>query len=198
MAATDKYSGTDMMILFGSSDTIESINDPGADIDIELTAHTFSALNPIYITGVVGMTDLNDYWIISAKDDANHITVPCVTSQSYTSGGTVWNAVFATGWTLDVVSDSQDVTDNTSSGWIERIPTEIKSVSGTLEGFFIDGATRPTRGTAITFYLHMDGTDNYSVSAIITGESGSVSVGGDAAKWSYTFEGTSTLTETNA
>lgn len=202
MPATTPYSGIDGKILFGTSDAIGGVTDNGATVTIDLTGHDFSANDVVFITDVVGMTDLNGWHKIDSVN-ANDITITVATAQSYTSGGTVWHAVPIVSWSLSQTLEIKDYTDSSnvssSSAWAVNVSSGVKRWNGSFEGIFGDGTTRPSKGTSIIWYLHMDETDNFSGSGIITGEDVNETViEGDVTKVVYTFTGTSTLTETNA
>lgn len=55
-------------------------------VTITSTSHGFKTNNTVTISGVVGMTDINGTFVITAID-ANSYTIPVSTAQTYTSGG---------------------------------------------------------------------------------------------------------------
>jgi hypothetical protein len=107
---------------------------------------------------------------------------------------------YITGWTVDIEGEVIDVTDSSNTTWKEFLASGFKSWSGTFEGFQETAVTDPTiGGTAASLVLELDGTRNYTGNAIITGVSTSLDVpGAEAVTKTYTFQGTGTLTLTNA
>ena len=106
---------------------------------------------------------------------------------------------YITGWTVDVAGEVIDVTDSSNTTWNAFIGSGFKSWSGSFEGFQETATADFAIGSAATLTLELDGTRNYAGSAIITGISTVVDVpGAEAVKKSFTFQGTSTLTLTNA
>ena len=95
-----------------------------------------------------------------------------------------------TDWSMDVKTESLDVTNFTSSGWQEVI-SGIFSIEVSASGPY-DGTSSVTQGTAVTMILDIDGagaTVAYSGLALITSVKIDLSVK-DVAKISYS--GTST------
>ena len=107
---------------------------------------------------------------------------------------------YITAWSCDVSGEVIDVTDSSNTTWSEFLASGFKSWSGSFEGFQETGTADPTvGGAAATLVLELDGSRNYTGSAIITGLGTTVDVpGAEAIKKSYTFQGTGTLTLTNA
>jgi len=98
-------------------------------------------------------------------------------------------------WSLDLVGDTHDVTDFTSTGWREFV-AGLKGWSGTVE-LYIDGAYSPVPsdvGSSARLHLYL--SDNYlDGTAICTGWHPSVSVDGVETQ-TLDFQGTSDLTFT--
>ena len=108
--------------------------------------------------------------------------------------------IYMTGWTCDVSGEVIDTTDSSNTTWKSFIASGFKEWSGSFEGFQETATADPAiGGTAATIELTLDGTNKYSGSSIITGVSTTLDVvGNEAVKKSYTFQGTGTLTLTNA
>ena len=202
MAATTVYSGINGRVTFYDGDSIEDVTDNGATVTIDLTGHNFSAGDPVYIYGVVGMTDLNGYHSIDSVN-TNDITITVTTAQSYTSGGVVQHTIPMTSWTLNQTCEIKDYTDSScvssSVAWAKCVSSVIKRFEGSIEGIFGDGTTRPTIGTKILYYFYMNGSDSFYGNSRITGENiTQTDLEGDVTKISYTFKGGGELTEANS
>jgi hypothetical protein len=107
---------------------------------------------------------------------------------------------YITGWSCDVSGEVIKTTDSSNTTWDAFIAAGFTSWSGSFEGFQETNTADPTvGGAAATLVLELDGTRNYTGSAIITGVSTSADVpGSEAITKSFTFQGTGTLTLTNA
>ncbi len=99
-----------------------------------------------------------------------------------------------TNWSIDVKTETADVTNFTSSGWQELLST-IASVDISAEGPY-DGSSGVTQGTACTFILATGTTGaftgpSFEVAAIVTSVKVSTEVK-DVAKIAYTASSTGT------
>lgn len=202
MPATTVYAGIDGWVGFKAPDSIEGVTDNGATVTIDLTSHNFSAHDVVYITGVVGMTDLNGWHKIDSVN-ANDITITVDTAQSYTSGGTIQHAVPVVGWTISQTLEIKDYTDSScvssSVAWAVCVSSGIKKWSGTFEGIFGDGTTRPAKGTSINYYFYIGGGDCFYGAGTINEEGISLNVlEGDVAKVNYSFIGSGSCVENNS
>lgn len=65
---------------------IENATIDGTTVIVEITKHPFGTGQSVNINNVIGMTDLNNTWVIT-KIDENTFSVPLTTAQTYTSGG---------------------------------------------------------------------------------------------------------------
>ncbi len=127
---------------------------------------------------------------------ASTITISGAAGTVTAQGG----AVPVTAWTINQKCDTREVTDSNSGAVSEFIPEGHTSWDGTFEGFFQDGTASLTVGSAAAagVFLAVTGTQ-FSGNIIITSKGVALVVKGtDAVKVSYTFQGTSTLTETNS
>jgi len=70
-----------------------AVHDAGV-VTITATAHGYTSNQQVLITGVVGMTDLNDKIHTVTVTDENTFTVPLTTAQTYTSGGSATRGTF--------------------------------------------------------------------------------------------------------
>lgn len=109
-------------------------------------------------------------------------------------------AIYITDWNIDIKTDVIPTTDSSNTTWKEFLASGFKEWSGSFSGFQETGTADPTiGGTAATLKLNLDSTRYYQGSAIITGVSTNANVvGTDAVKKTFTFQGTGTLTLTNA
>lgn len=106
-----------------------------------------------------------------------------------------------TAWSLVIDGEVLDVTDSGDTTWKEFLPGGYTSWAGSFEGFVETGdAGGQTIGAAAgNLTLLMDATRKWAGTAILTQQStGLTVVGGEAVKVAYTFQGTGTLTPTNA
>lgn len=73
-------------------------------------AYTTTAVD---ISGVVGMTDLNQSWTITSSPTINTFIVDCTTAQAYTSGGYAKIGIFQYRNTIDYNASSDPATVTT-------------------------------------------------------------------------------------
>ena len=108
--------------------------------------------------------------------------------------------IYITGWSVDIAGETINTTDSSNSTWEEHLPSGFKGWTGTFEGFQETATADPAiNGTAASLVLELDGTRDYTGNVIITGVSTTVDVpGAEAIKKTFTFQGTGTLTLTNA
>lgn len=195
-----KYSGKNGYLLYNSAVNISDANHVTGVVTIDTaSAHGLTQNDLVFITGVVGMTDLNGYFKVATVSDADTFTVSLTTAQSYTSGGSVRNAMAITDWSGTIEGEIQDVTDSTSAsaGWEESIPNGWSRASGSISGFVLDGHNRPAMQTTMTLQLNYDSTDFWSGSVILTNQTIDLKVKGtDAVKVAYNFIGTGEFAET--
>ncbi|MFH2028991.1 MAG: ubiquitin-activating E1 FCCH domain-containing protein [Bacteroidota bacterium] len=197
-----KLSGKDGIVLYG---TIKAITAATGTTTITVTtgliAHGFSVKDRIQISGVVGMTDLNGSHTIDTVPLATTFTVILskATSQTYTSGGSVYVCTDIVNWSVDAKAEVVDTTDSSTSAWKTFIPNNWKEANGTFDGFFYTGTTKPTIGTSLVIRLMLDSNNYYHGNGYITSDGTSVAVvGTDAVKVTYAFTITGTLSLTVA
>lgn len=192
-----KLSGVNGRVFYDASDAIEGATAGETTVVIDLTGHIYVVGDYVNIIGVVGMTDLNADFIITAVA-TNTITVTLTTEQEWVSDGTVRKIIRVTLW--NVIADAE-VLETTDSGDSNKtfLPSGYVAFTGNFEGFLIQDAVQPVKGSILTFKFEIDSTRYISGSFFLTSESDNlVIVNGEAVKVAYTFQGDSTLSQANA
>jgi hypothetical protein len=198
MASTTVFSGATGFALYGTATNITGATGT-TTITVTASGHGLAVKDAVKISAVEGMTDLNGTHIVTASSTTFAVVLGSATSQTYTTGGSVQRCIAIIGWTINKKGDTREVTDSNSGAFSEFINEGHTSFDGTFEGFLGDGSLRPTIGSSTTLVLYLNGTDYFSGTVKITGETDALSVKGtDAVKVSYTFQGTGTLTESNS
>lgn len=184
-----KVSGNAGLVLFGSAATITGAT--GTTTITVTCTNSFTAGDRIYITGILGMTDLNGSHTIVSRTSGNFtVTLSEATSQTYTSGGTATNCCDITEWTFDKKTDIQDVTDSgIATGYKSFLPNNWVEGEGTFAGFFQTGTTQPSFGTSVTITLKINSTNYYSGTGYIISNGTSLEImGTSAVKVNYSFK----------
>ena len=192
-----KLSGKDGIVLYG---TIKGITAATGTTTITVTtggvAHGYSVKDRIQINSVVGMTDINGSHTIATVPLTTTFTIvlATATSQTYVSGGEVSVCTDIVGWNVDAKAEVVDTTDSSTSTWKTFIPNNWAEASGTFDGFFYTGTTKPAMGTSLVIRLMLGSNNYYSGTGYITSDGTSVNVvGTDAVKVTYAFTINGTL-----
>lgn len=152
----------------------------------------------VLISGVVGMTDLNNggkgHVVTAIGTGTFTVVLATATAQTWTSGGTAQKILPITGWDIDLKSDVADVTDSESGEWKERIVAGQKEWSGKYTGFYADQQGTPPLASSLAAEFDIDATNGWSGTAIFDAASIGVKVpGADAVSVSGTFQGSGAL-----
>ena len=195
-----KQSGANGDVLIGSSVNVSDANYSASYVTVDTaTAHGLTAGQVVEIASVVGMTDLNGYWVVNSVTDADTFKVELTTAQSYTSGGTVQRKLPCARWTIEKTEAAIDVTDSTHAGARQRIAKGISDYSGTIESFIESGqAPGNNVGESLSLKLYQDTGHYWSGTGIITGTPVSVDVEGEAVNSvTFNWSGNGAWTETS-
>jgi len=194
-----KISGSDAYVIFGSAVSVFDASYASGVVTVTTTApHGKSVKDRVRIRGVVGMTDLNNSFTIETVPTSTTFTVSLTTAQSYTSGGSIYDTIDVTNWTLDLAADVIDVTDSSSvSNFREFIDNEFSSGTGTLDGFVYSGTNHLVEGTSLAAQFRMSDTEYYSGTGYITGDTTTTDVSGaEAVKITYNFTFSGAISQT--
>jgi len=204
MSTQDKMNATPLSgrsgrIKLGSAITITGATHAAGIITVT-AANSLVAGMFVLISGVVGMTDLNNggkgHIVIEAN--ATTFKVEKTTSQTYTSGGTAKRIIPITKWDLDVKSQSGEATTSESGEWKERLLTGFKEWSFSYEGIEFDGADQMIIQEMHDVELDIDENNYYSGSAVFeTFKTGSKITDANAMAVSGTASGSGPLVKTN-
>lgn len=195
-----KFSGKSGRIKIGSGKAITAAVVGAGVVDVTCVAHGLSAGMFVLISGVVGMTDLNNSGkglLVESVGDVDTFTVNLTTAQVYTSDGTAQRILPLTKWDLTRTSPIGDVSDSESGDWAEKQFSGFKEWEATYEALASDGQDDAVFDNELAVELDLDENNYYSGSALFDSEKVSVdrkSAGGIPV--SGTMKGNGALTKT--
>lgn len=192
-----KLSGSSGRVKIGSSASVTGATITSGNC-VVTSGLSVSVGDIVLISGVVGMTDLNNSGkghLVTAVGSGT-FTVVLTSSQTYTSGGTAQRIIPITQWDLKQGSETADVTDSESGNWKENMVTGHKSWSGTYSGFLPNKSSELPLGVSLAVQLDVDANNSWSGTAVFNEASiGTKVVGADAVTVSGSFTGTGALTK---
>jgi|GEM_PF-1551385 len=203
MSLPSKKSGKSGRIKLGAKKTITAAAIAAGVCTVTVTAHGFIPGQFVLISGVAGLTDLNNSGkghLVVAAPTADTFTVSLTSSQTYSgSGATAQRIIPISEWNLNINSEYAEVTDSESGDWKEKIVSGHKDWDGDFNGFEYEGAELPPISEALDVELDISSAMYYSGNAIFNSVKTGVKVAGsDAVTVSGTFQGNGALIKTKA
>jgi hypothetical protein len=201
MSTPQKKSGKSGRIKLGAAITITGAVHATGVVTVTAAAHGLMAGQFVLISGVTGMTDLNNGGkghLVVAAPTSDTFTVNLTTSQTYSgTGATAQRIIPISEWNANLNSEFAEVTDSESGDWKEKIVAGHKEWDGDYSGFEYEGADLPPFGEALDVELDISPAMYYKGNAIFNGvKTGAKVTGSDAVGVSGTFTGNGPLTKT--
>lgn len=199
-----KLSGKDGRFNYGDAFTISDATAGASTVVVEADGHTLIVNDRVRISGVVGMTDLNGSFRVTAVNmqaapSKDTFTVALATSQEYTSGGEAKKTIEITNWEINEEGGEADVSDSATDDNAEYVPAGKIKRSGSFEGFLYAGQNYPELNEIDDFEFVANSALKFTSEGFLTSNKiGPVNViGGDGIKVAYNFRLTGTLTKTD-
>jgi len=195
-----KLSGKSGRIKIGSAITITGA--VCTDGVVAVTAvNTLSVGMFVLISGVVGMTDLNNSGkghLVTVASGSG-FSVVLATAQTYTSGGTAKRIIPITEYNLNINGEVGDAVDSESGEWKERLAGKFKDWDFDYNGIDYSGAAMPPVNEELAVELDIDANNYYSGNAIFDNAKIGVKIeGAQNVSISGTAKGNGALTKTAA
>jgi len=193
-----KHSGSNAKVEIGAATVITAASHNAGTVTVTAAGHGLSVGRSILMAGVVGMTDLNTYFVVDAIN-GNDFDVTLTTAQTYTSDGTVQQRIEVTNISFTESEAILEDTDSSNAGWKTHTAKGISKLSGTLTGFFDSGLVPETLvGESLSSVKIYTETGYYWSGTLLVGQvEQAVDVPGESlVQITYAFEGTGEWTET--
>jgi len=199
MGKGDAINGKYGKILYGAGIAITGAAHAAGVVTITAVGHGLSVGQYHDISGVVGMTDINDKFRIISVPTDDTFTISKTTSQTYTSGGTIKKTVPIVDWSWSESSPTKDGTDNMSGDWAEKVQDGWKEGSGSFAIHVRAGVPFPTADDGeLLLRLNVNDDIYREGNAFITNQSEAVTVrGGDTVRIPTDFESTGEWTRSD-